>query len=43
MLKLSKKKWRIATFRVSKKWLNATFFEFYGFSSVLTHMSSEPD
>ena len=26
-----------------KKWLNATFFEFYGFSSVLTHMSSEPD
>ena len=25
MLKLSKK-WQIATFRVSKKWLNDTFF-----------------
>ena len=28
---------------VTKKWLNATFFEYYGFSSVLTHASSEPD
>ena len=43
MLKLSKKKWRIATFRVSKKVAERHFFEFYGFSSVLTHMSSEPD
>ena len=29
--------------RLSKKWLNAAFSSFYGFSSVLTRMSSEPD